>query len=404
MAADRRWDLAKVAVAVWVSLALGLAVFSYLYPWSHTVYNIYARACRRWWDGQDIYCAQSTEYYRYSPLFAVGMTPFALFPDSWGGALWRVFSAAVFAAGLWAWARRVVPAACTRAQTAALFLLVLPVSAQSMYNGQANVVMLGVMLLGLAAAAQQRWSRAAVWLALATLIKGYPLALALLLSAVYPRRLPLRFVAALALGLLLPFATHWPAVVLGQYENWFNHLRESTTIMRERLRSLDHLLVLYGSPISPQRFLLIELLAGLGVLGLCLLHARQTTDRLQQLTRFFQLFSVWVVLFGPATETCTYAILAPALAWALIDAFGRPVSWGRRVTLVVSLLLTGPCVTDFLGSTVRNFANEHGSQPVGALLFAGYLVARNGRSKPPARRGVLTAAPPKGSPCFVRSK
>ena len=52
----------------------------------------------------------------------------------------------------------------------------------------------------------REWTRQGKRYALATLIKGYPLALALLLAGLYPRRFPLRYLAALAAGLLLPFA------------------------------------------------------------------------------------------------------------------------------------------------------------------------------------------------------
>src|SRR6266851_5794702 len=103
-----------VAVAVWVALVLALAGFSYLYPWSHTVYDIYASASERWWHGQDMYSARGTDYYRYSPAFAVGISPWALLPDRWGSALWRVFSCLIYAAGLRAWAHRVLPGGCTR--------------------------------------------------------------------------------------------------------------------------------------------------------------------------------------------------------------------------------------------------------------------------------------------------
>src|SRR5439155_15009413 len=184
---DRRWT--AVAVSVWVTLVLGLAVFSYRYPWSHTVYDIYSLACRHWWSGQDLYRATGTDYYRYSPLFAISMTGWAFLPDSWGGALWRIFNGLFYAAGLLAWARHVLPRGCSRSQRAALFLLVLPLSLHSLQNGQANVVMLGALLLGLAAASAEKWNQTAGWFALATLIKGYPLALALLVAALYPRRL-----------------------------------------------------------------------------------------------------------------------------------------------------------------------------------------------------------------------
>jgi hypothetical protein len=369
----RRWT--AVAVFVWVALVLGLAVFSYRYPWSHTVYDIYSLACRHWWSGQDLYRATGTDYYRYSPLFAVSMTGWALLPDSWGGALWRIFNGLLYAVGLMAWARR-----SSRAQRAALFLLVLPLSVHSMQNGQANVVMLGALLLGLAAASTEKWNQAAAWFALATLIKGYPLALALLVAALYPRRLLFRYAIALALGLLLPFATQRPDFVIEQYRSWLMHLQESTAIMRERLRTLEHLFSIYGQPLLSQSFLVVQLLAGLIILGLCLFHARRAPELRQQLHGAFQLFACWVMLFGPATETCTYIVIAPVIAWGLVDAFSRPTPWSSRLVLIISFLMMGPLVTDLAIPAVRNFANEHGSQPVGALLFFSYLLVQMTRS------------------------
>lgn len=370
----RRWTI--VAASVWVTLVLGLAVFSFRYPWSHTVYDIYARACRHWWSGEDLYRAAGTDYYRYSPLFAIAMTGWASLPDSWGGALWRIFNAILYAAGLSAWARHALPGGSSRTQRAALFLLVLPLSLHSMQNGQANVLMLGVVLLGLAAASTEQWNWAAGWLALATFIKGYPIALALLIAALQPRRFLSRFAGALALGLLLPFATQRPEFVVEQYRSWFVHLQESTFIMRERLRTLEHVFAIYGHPLPPQSFMAAQLLAGLAVLGLCLVQARRSAALGPPLHTAFQLFTCWAMLFGPATETCTYIVIAPAIAWSLVDAFSRPVSWAGRGMLILSFLMMGPLVTDIATAPIRNFANEHGSQPIGALLFFSYLLVQ----------------------------
>ncbi len=382
------WDWLRLAACAWGGLVLGLAVFGYLYSWSHTLYTIYAPAARNWWTGQDLYTAEGTAYYRYSPVFAIGMTPFALLPDSWGSALWRIVNGLAYAAGLWAWTRKILPADSSRSQVGAIFLLALPTSLHSMYNAQANLTMLGFILLGLAAAVENHWSRAAAWLALATLIKGYPLALALLLAVLYTRRFALHFGVALTSGLVLPFATQRPSVVVAQYASWLAHLRDSTTIMRERLRSLDHLFCIYGQPLSSHTCLLIQLLAGLIVLLLCLLHARGVAERRQQLTMTFLLFASWVVLFGPATETCTYVVMAPAIAWALVDVFRRPVAWSARALLVVSLLLMGPLPTDLVGRTLRDFANAHGSQAVGALLFLVYVLIQVGKSDQAPKRNM----------------
>jgi len=365
----------RLAVAVWVLFAVVLALHAFFFPQAHNVYQIYAPASRNWWTGRDMY-ARPGDCYRYSPLFAVALTPVAALPDSLGSALWKALNVTVYGVGLGAWARRVTPV-LGRNEKAVLFLLVIPGSMDSMYNGQANLVMLGSALLGLADAAGRRWNRAAGWMALATLIKGYPLALALLLSALYPRRFAPRFAAALSIGLIFPFAVQRPDYVWSQYESWAAHLTESTVILRERHRSIDHLLEICGHPITPQAYILLGAIAGLAVFGLWMLRIRRTRDRRERLTWAFLLYSGWVVLFGPATESCTYAVAAPAVAWLLIEAFRKKSAWLARGTLLASLILMGPLVTDLFGTTIRNFANEHGSQPLGALVLCLYLLVRS---------------------------
>jgi hypothetical protein len=271
-----------------------------------------------------------------------------------------------------------------------LFLLVLPLSAHSMHIGQANVVMVGALLFGVAAASTAKWNQAACWFAAATLIKGYPLALALLVAALFPRRFLPRYALALALGLLLPFAAQRPDFVIEQYQSWLIHLRESTVLMRERLRTLEHLSCIYGYPLSPHAFLSIQLLAGLTILGTCLFHAKRdlpgsslsfdaardaSMGLRRQLYATIQLFSCWVVLFGPATESCTYIVIAPVAAWTLIDAFCRRLPWSRRILLLCSYFMMGPLTTDAVPPAIRNFTNEHGGQPIGALVFTTCLLA-----------------------------
>jgi hypothetical protein len=38
--------------------------------------------------------------------------------------------------------------------------------------------------------------------------------------------------------------------------------------------------------------------------------------------------------------------------------------------------MMGPLVTDLAIPVIRDFANEHGSQPIGALLFLGYALVQ----------------------------
>jgi hypothetical protein len=388
-----RGNWLTLARLAWVALAVAFAVLAFFHPYSHTVYPIYAPASRRWWLGEDIY-ARLTEYYRYSPLFAILLTPLASLPDCWGGSIWKALNIAVYAIGLASACRHLLPVRPSRNQLAALWLLALPLSLHSMYNGQANLIMLGTTLLGLSAAARGHWNWAALWLALATLIKGYPLALALLLSALYLRPFALRYALFLAAGLLLPFATQPPNVVAEQYASWYRHLTDSTMIMRERLRSIDYLFLCYKLPISPRTFMFLGVLGGAGALGVCLLWARRLTEPRALLTRVYLLFAVWVVLFGPATETCTYVILGPALGWAIVEAFHAPGALTRRSLLPCSLFLMGPSVTDLVGQTLRNLAYAYAAQPVGALLFVVLLLTQGTpRGAPAAATDAATKRP-----------
>src|SRR5438876_7680108 len=130
---------------IWIGIIGGTATFGFLYPWSHSVYMIYAPAARGWWTGDDIYAFPAPnivgEPYRYSPLFAIFLSPLAFLPDSFGCALWRIANCAIYALGLREWCRQALPARWDQGRLKSIFLLVLPLSMHSMHNGQANLLM-----------------------------------------------------------------------------------------------------------------------------------------------------------------------------------------------------------------------------------------------------------------------
>jgi hypothetical protein len=374
-----RW--ATVAALCWILLLAGIAVHGFFHHHHHTVFDIYATGAKRWWAGEDMY-VRGRDYYRYSPLFAVAVTPFAVLPPALGNALWKLVNGAAYAWGLVVWGRSL---GLDSGRRAALSILALPLALHSLHNGQANLLMIATILFALAAAARARWTLAAFALAAATLIKGYPLGLALLLSVLYQGRFVLRYAAALACGLLVPFATNAPAYVLSAYTGWFHHLRDSEHLMRKCMRSLDYFFAVNGHPLQPATFALVGLLAGLATLALCIHERRHACEPCAQLAQTFAWFSVWVVLFGPSTESCTYAIVSPPLARAVLQTFERSGGWRSAAVLLAAALLMGILSTDLFPAPVRALVNEHAGQPIGALLFAAYLfhrLKRNDRPRP----------------------
>src|SRR5262249_60653489 len=125
-----------------VALALGFAVLAFFNPSSHTVYPISAPAARRWWLGEDIY-VRLVDYYRYSPLFAILLTPLASLPDCWGGSVWKALNIGVYALGLAAACRHPLPPRLSRNQLPAPWPPAPPPSFHRMYTGQADPTQLG---------------------------------------------------------------------------------------------------------------------------------------------------------------------------------------------------------------------------------------------------------------------
>jgi glycosyl transferase family 87 len=268
-------------------------------------------------------------------------------------------------------------------------VLVVPLSVGSLNNGQSNPLLLGLLLIGGAAAAAERWNLVAGCLAFASLLKLYPVAVGLLLAAGYPRRLGGRFAGALALGLGLPFLLGPPGYVTAQYADWFHRLLtedRQTWPVTGGYRDLRMLFRLWGTPLGPRTFLAIQFFAAVGIAGLCLARRRGERPHRQFLIAVLGLGCCWMTVLGPATESCTYMLLAPALAWAVIET----CAWDNRPTCPWT---SGPLVPRgargvvlasyglFLVSQVMLWFpwgsrfNNLGSQPVAGLLLFGYLLA-----------------------------
>src|SRR5205809_2993978 len=119
----------KLVGVVWLGALLAVCVRLLVSARYLGVYPIFASAGRAWPAGQDLYrLVDNLDYYRYSPLVAILLVPFSVFPDWLGGILWRLFNTAVYLGALAWWGRTVLPQPLSRAQLALLFLLVAPLS------------------------------------------------------------------------------------------------------------------------------------------------------------------------------------------------------------------------------------------------------------------------------------
>jgi alpha-1,2-mannosyltransferase len=372
------WE--ALAWTVWISILLFVSVRCFVLPDAKTVYPIWSSTSRLWWSSEELYSPYRSESvqggYRYSPTFPILTTPFALFPDALGGVLWRWSCSLLYAGAVLWWLRAVAPARLSREQTAWLFLLLVPLSIQSISNGQANVLEIALLLATVAAVKERRWNWTAVFVGLAFACKLYPVALGLLLMVLYPRQLGWRIPAAILAALVMPFATQHPAYVLDQYQKWYLLLRtddRDAAVWDQHYRDLWLLICLVKAPIPRLAYVVFQVLSGAALAALCWYRQRASWPEKQSLNSTLALATAWMLLLGPSTESCTFILLAPALAWSCLEFIREPgLTWRRCLLIGSCFFFLVAVLMGAFPSAVRLHAL--GVHPVATLLYSIYLL------------------------------
>ncbi len=248
-----------------------------------------------------------------------------------------------------------------------------------------------------------------------------------------------RFVPALA---LVPFLTRPPKIVAWQYHEWYHWLIYPHHPRHEGYRDAwtfwEQLCPLWGgradwlSDATQKVYAAIGLTAALGVFGWCWRQYRQglrncktLSDRSplpdtackqavahggpdtackqavarrseecgltlresgRLLTLIFSMWAAWQLLFGPATEQFTYSIIAPSASWAVLVSFAEKRARWLTLTAwtLVSLLPAGDIET----TVARVFPAATILAPLGAVLFAAWLVWHERDAAPPIATGL----------------
>jgi Glycosyltransferase family 87 len=393
-----RWE--HLAAIVWIGILTAIAIRILVWPRWNSVYPIFGQAGRHWHAGAELYRIPDNPY-RYSPLVAIGFVPLSFLPDRLAAIVWLMLNAAVYLAALAWWCGAALPRRLdTRAQ-AFLFLLVIPLSVGSLNNGQSNALLLGLILAAVTSACREHWVVAGACIAVATLLKIYPLVIGLLLAAVYGRKILAPLAVALVIGLGLPFCFQAAAYVWSQYAGWFGNLAsENRQLAPVELWYRDLRLVcqLCHIPLGPSGYRVIELCAGVGIAAYCWFASRgiaasrtsmsglaghcprrvtseMGSSQQQLLVTLLALGCCWMTALGPATESCTYILLAPCLAWALVNSSTLKEPRHQRALLLLSctIFLIAQVAVWFPGGFGRR-VHSYGLQPAAALLFSLYVV------------------------------
>jgi hypothetical protein len=365
-----------LALALWAAaaVAVGLRV-AMSPPDRQSVYPIFLAAASSWQHGECLYLLPGSEpgkpVYRYSPLVGAAFVPLAQLPHPIGAILWRSLNLGMLLAAFAGWATWAASFRSeNRPDLGLLLLLMLPLTLGNLNNGQANPLVLGLLLGTMLSAARGHWALAGCCSAGAGLVKIYPLALALLLLLIAPRRLAGWVLAFLAAGLLLPFALQDSGYVAGQYVDWLYYLRNDDRSGWSAVagyRDLRLLLGVWLFRLDNPSWLALQLAGAASSALIILMLSRRGWPRHRLLTVLFALAAGWMTLLGPCTESSTWMLLAPSLSWALAESWNRAPSAGRWFLLAAYGMFLGAGVAAWFpgGAAVHAL----GVQPLAGVFF-----------------------------------
>src|SRR5262249_43835781 len=125
--------------------------------------------------------------------------------------------------------------------------------------------------------------------------------------------------------------------------------------------------------IAHETYEIIQALTGAAIAGLCLYRHHTGWPEKQSLNGTLALASTWMLVLGPATESCTYIIMAPVLAASVVKAL-YDSAWSWRKTMPFAGC--GFFALAIVLGTLPHAGDWHswGMHPVGGLLFLAYLL------------------------------
>ncbi|MEZ6140636.1 MAG: glycosyltransferase 87 family protein [Zavarzinella sp.] len=259
-----------------------------------------------------------------------------------------------------------------------VLILSLPLIAPNIKNGQVNPYVFLLMTGAVCGALRGNFWWAAWSLALAVAFKVYPISLGLLLLIIYPRQLLLRLLIASAVLFFLPLFLKWD-YSWQQYLLWFEKLASEDRTMQSidrGYRDFQKILMTWGLPTSIRTYRIMEVLAGMVLAAICLKwRGLVFTPRSERTVGQFALFSslLWCTLFGPATESATYMLLAIPAAWAVL--IGATTGGNNRFLAYLGYgLLLAMLIGQWFPKDISYHVRVVNPQPYGAIALGIWLI------------------------------
>ena len=366
----------NLLIAVYLLLAVVAAVQNYTLQvktdpngppgWKYTNYLIFKCSHHHLLEGRNLYASypyEHTDLFKYSPAFALFMGVFAWFPDWLGLPLWNLANVAVFLLALF-----LLPMPGEK-QRNLLLLLCLPDVMTSLQNSQSNVLVAGLLIMGLALFERDKPALATLCLVSTFYIKIFGLA-ALVILFFYPERRKSMLYATgwFVFFALVPVLVTGFGELAGIYRSYLALLREDQAVSAGY--SVAGVAKVWFGADLPKTALAV---AALALLLLPLVKLKRFAGFGARLL-FFAALLTWMVIFNHKAESPTFIIAtAPLFAWLL---WRRPaaINWVMGGLLLV---FTSLSPTDLFPLSLRaGFFEPYLVKAVPALIIWLWMVVR----------------------------
>jgi len=313
------------------------------------------------------------DVFRNPPGFAALFAPLSQLPIRPVALAWRVLGIGLLLLGLRRFLAAVHPIPLPPRAAATVWITAAFLALPAFNNGQVNTLIAVAALHGIASAIRGGWWAASGWLMLAAWLKGYKVALAGLVALLAPARLGWRMPAVLIALLAWPFAIRNSEYVLEQSSEFWHVAQvddRSQAPLERTMRGWTCLVrIATGECVGHGPMQLVAAGTGLALAGLVLNAARRTGATPGLYGRTLVLGLLWMVLFGPATESNTYSFLAP-VGWLLVGT-RLPRAARFAAAIGITMLLAGVMRGAFPQDPEFSMSSL---QPIGAFLLFGVAV------------------------------
>jgi hypothetical protein len=368
-------------LALFVMICLGISLGDVRSVAAH-----YSQAARDWGDGQPLYNGWGVGFI-YLPQAAILHLPFGQLPRVPDEILWRALTIGIYALGL-----RRLCALSEQDHHVRLFPMAtcvsIPLAFAAARNGQATLLLAGLLMLAVDDLVCRRWNRSAAFLCLAFAFKPLALPLVLVIATLH-RPMTWRVTLGMLTVAVVPYLTQDWRYVTGQYTDCTVAMRIAAEIgTATPWAHLFGLLEIAGLalPVAVQMPLCAA--AGAAVLGLNWLALRRLPAHRAGIL-LFSLTTTYLLLFNPRTENNTYAFLAPALGLCCGESFLVRQNW--RVGALYLLIASGILGSYELGKLLAPQAPPVWPAP---LMAVGFLAMLTMQLRREIRRSLVASTEP----------